>query len=351
ARLEHATLRDKMAGAVIGRFAACLLGVPVEGWTIEGMEQMAECCKMPFPPTGYWKEVTSPNNVQYGKSKRQSYTESGMDSVSVDDDITYTLLDLLILETYGSDFTTADVGKAWLTYLPVACTAEHVALQNLKAGVPADKAGETNNPYVQWIGADIRADGWAFAAAGHPEKAAEYAWRDAFLSHRRNGIYGEMYFAAAQAAAFVAGSIREALELGLGEIPTDCLLANDLRWALSESGNIHNYKEARGAVDKRFAGMNAVHTNNNACLTIFALLLGNGDYTKTISEVVAMGLDNDCTAATAGSILGAFLGLQKIPAYWYQNFNNTVYTYMTGAEQFRLDDVVERFVALALKND
>ena len=32
------------------------------------------------------------------------------------------------------------------------------------------------------------------------------------------------------------------------------------------------------------------------------------DFTRTISVTVAMGLDNDCTAATAGSLLGAVLG-------------------------------------------
>jgi primosomal protein N' len=42
----------------------------------------------------------------------------------------------------GVDFTTEDVGTAWLKYLPMACTAEHVALEALKAGVPAMQAAE-----------------------------------------------------------------------------------------------------------------------------------------------------------------------------------------------------------------
>ncbi len=64
-----------------------------------------------------------------------------------------------------------------------------------------------NNPYCEWIGADIRSDGWAYAAPGWPELAAEFANRDARLSHRWNGIYGEMFFSAAISAAFATSDV------------------------------------------------------------------------------------------------------------------------------------------------
>ena len=62
-----------------------------------------------------------------------------------------------------------------------------------------------------------------------------------------------------------------------------------------------------------------------------------------------MGLDNDCTAATAGSIFGAAYGADAIPEHWTRNFNNKVYSYIIGVEKFALDDMVERFTALAAK--
>ena len=93
--------------------------------------------------------------------------------------------------------------------------------------------------------------------------------------------------------------------------------------------------------------MHAVHTNNNACLTVFGLMIGGDDVTRVLSETVAMGLDNDCTAATAGSIAGAIAGIKRVPEHWYRSFHNTVYSYMNNREEFRIDDLTDRFARQA----
>jgi ADP-ribosylglycohydrolase len=270
-----------------------------------------------------------------------------MTAVPVDDDLTYTLLGLLILEEFGPDFTTEHVAQAWVKHLPMACTAEAVALRNLKAGAPASKAADKNNPFQQWIGADIRSDPWGYAAPGWPEKAAELAYRDAYLSHRQNGIYGAMFFAATVAAAFAVDGPVEALRIGLTEIPAHCRLARDVRWALEIGPRLHDWRDARKAVDQRFPGMHPVHTNNNACLTIFGLMLGRKDFTKTVGITVALGLDNDCTTATAGSVLGAVIGAKNIPAYWWKPFRNKTRTYLNDHEWFTNTDIVHRFIRVA----
>ena len=345
--LPEATYRDRIAGAINGRFAGCILGSIVECWEIDKMERWAAYNGEAFPPVDYWKEAERPNELKYRTRLRDTFTRSRMDGVPTDDDIIYTQLGLLILEDYGPDFTVNDVGAAWMKYLPHAATAEGIALRNLHAGVPPMEAAVVDNPFMFWIGADIRSDPWGYAAPGYPEKAAEFAWRDATISHRRNGIYGAMYFSAAIAAAFATGDPVEALELGLAEIPADCLLAREVRWALNEAGDIKDYRGARAAVDSRFAGMHRIHTINNAALTIWGLTIGGDDFTKVISETVAMGLDNDCTAATAGSIFGAAYGVDAIPKHWTRNFNNKVYTYINGIETFDLDNMYDRYTELA----
>ncbi len=345
--LPEETYRDRIEGAILGRFAGCILGSIVECWEIDKMEQWAAYNGEAFPPVDYWKQAERPNELKYQTRLRDTFTRSKMDGVPTDDDIIYTQLGMLILEDYGPDFTVDDVGAAWMKYLPHAATAEGVALRNLHAGVPPMQAATVDNPFMFWIGADIRSDPWGYAAPGYPEKAAEFAWRDATISHRRNGIYGAMYFSAAIAAAFATSDPVEALEIGLSEIPADCLLAREVRWALDTAGDINDYREARAAVDSRFAGMHRIHTINNAALTIWGLTIGGDDFTKVISETVAMGLDNDCTAATAGSIFGAAYGKDAIPEHWTRDFNNKVFSYINGIKAFALDDMYDRYTALA----
>ena len=340
---------DKLEGAFLARMAGCTLGAIVEFWSVEQMEKWAKYTGQAFPPVDYWEKTRFPNEIRYGKADYISYTKDSINKVPVDDDITYTLLGLLIAEESGINFSTKDVGEVWLNYLPYACTAEDVALKNLKANISPFETADINNPYCQFIGADIRSDPFAYMAPAYPEKAASMAYHDAYLSHRRNGIYGEMFFAAAQAAAFAVDHPIEALKIGLTEIPAECSLAKDIRWALERGVDIKDYKQARAAVDERFKDMSGAHTNNNACLTIFGLMIGGTDLTKVISETVAMGLDNDCTAATAGSIVGAIVGKKGISEHWYKNFNNTVDSYLIEVGEMKIDDVLSRFTVLAKK--
>jgi len=349
---DAAKYADRLKGALYGRMAGCILGAAVEFWSIKDMEDWAEWIGDEFPNKHYWSKIKNPNGLRYGMSLCHAYTSEGMDGVPVDDDIAYTLLGLLIAEDCGLDFNTDDVGKCWVKYLPYACTAEEVALNNLKKGISAAQCADIDNPYVQWIGADIRSDPFGYLAPGLPEKAAEMAYYDAYISHRRNGIYGEMFFSAAIAAAFATnGDPFEALNAGLREIPKESLLYRDMLWALEmDAKTIRDYRNARQLVDDYFAGMSGVHTNNNAALTIFGLRLGEGDFTKTINNTVAMGLDNDCTGATVGSLFGACHGFDSIDPVWYEKFSDTIHSYLIDKPSFAIDDVLNRFAKLAAGN-
>ena len=191
--IGRAAFGERLAGALLGRMAGCILGAPVEAWPIQKMKALAAENDDPYPPVDYWSRVPEPKSLRDNFSPREAFTRDKMNGVPVDDDIADTLLGLLIVEEYGPDFTTGDVAKAWMQYIPMAYTAEKAALKNLKAGCPWPEAADRNNPYCEWIGADIRSDPWGYMAPGWPEKAAELAYRDAYISHRRQGIYGEMF--------------------------------------------------------------------------------------------------------------------------------------------------------------
>ncbi len=336
-------LRNRIAGAFLGRCAGCTLGVPVENYPVLEMQAMAMETDMTFPPLDYWKEVYSPDALQYGTNPRRDYTKDGLHEIPVDDDITYTILNLLLMEKYGKDYTVDEVGKLWVDILPVACTAEMYALDELKKGTPAMEAA-CNNDCIELIGAAIRADAFGYVSAGDPVAAAKLSYNDAFLTHRQNGIYGEMFCAASIAAAFTAECPLDAVREGMKQIPEGSELYQALVWALEQ--NPTNYIRARLLIDEKFGGMHRVHTINNMCAIVFALKLGGTDFTKCLGECIAIGLDNDCTGATVGSIVGAYLGLDNIPEHWYKNFNDTVRTYIRGYDHLSIADVIERYTAL-----
>ncbi|MBQ8642908.1 MAG: ADP-ribosylglycohydrolase family protein [Clostridia bacterium] len=336
-------LENRMKGAFIGRCAGCTLGVPVEMYPVMRMQAVAMESDTPFPPTTYWKGTDFPDCIHYGVNKRTDYLEQNLCQVPVDDDITYVILNLLLLEKYGKNYSVDDVGQLWLDVLPYACTAEDEALRQLKAGTKAAYAANSNE-YIEWIGAAIRADAFGYAAAGDPVTAAKLSYNDAYLTHRQNGIYGEMFCAASIAAAFTAKTPLDAVKEGMKQIPKESELYKALEWAMEQ--NPANYLRARMLLDEKFRNMSHVHTINNMCAIVFALKLGGNDFTGCISECVAIGMDNDCTGATVGSIVGACLGFDAIPAYWYERFNDTVRTYIKDNGSLSIEDVVARFVKL-----
>ena len=338
-------LRNRIKGALVGRLAGCMLGVPVENYPILRMQAIAYETGTSFPPVTYWRGTDKGSYLHYGINNITDYLEQNICCAAGDDDVTYVMLNLLLLEKYGKQYTVDNVGQLWLDILPIACTAEDEALSQLRAGTRAECAA-CYNGYVEWIGAAIRADAFGYAFAGDPVGAAKAAYADAYLTHRKNGIYGEMFCAATIAAAFTAKSPLEAVRIGMKQIPEESELYQALEWALSKEGEVTNYARARMLIDERFAGMHPIHTINNMVAIVFALMLGKGDYEATVSQCIAIGLDNDCTGATVGSIVGACVGIEKIPAHWYDRFNDTIMTYIKGHGKFSIEDAVDRFVAL-----
>lgn len=348
--------KDRLMGALLGRGAGCTLGAPLEGETREKMSKWARYCGDNWPLTDYWSKVRNPYESRYITGTTVGLTKGNIDCIPMDDDTAYTLIGLLTLEEKGPDFTPEQMLEVWQKYMPLkgengnwgVCWGERSMLQNLEAGMSPLEAGHRKNPQQTFIAAWTRADTWGYVCPGWPEKAAQMAYRDASVNHVRGGVYGEMFFAAAIAAAFTVEDPLDALRIGLEEIPQQCLFADGIRWALGQK--VTDAEQAAELVEKKYPGMFSGHAVNNAALVVLGLKLGDGDFTRTIGETVAMGLDNDCTAATAGSILGAVMGSKKIPSHWTKPFCGRIQSYFKGLPPYwDLGEVAERYLRQAEK--
>ena len=122
-----------------------------------------------------------------------------------DDDTNYTVLNLKLMEEFGYDFDPGDVLFAWINWVPAGLcfTAERIAYKNVLRGLSAPATATFQNPYREWVGAQIRAEMFGWVNPGNTVAAAEAAFRDACVSHTRNGIYGEMFTAAMVAACLL----------------------------------------------------------------------------------------------------------------------------------------------------
>lgn len=363
-------LRDRMHAAWLGRCAGCALGKPVENFmgTYRGISSkdrikkyLTAIAPSEYPIRGY---IPSHSSADVGTLSNTCSTREQIAFMENDDDICYTVIGQLVLQRHGKSFTTRHVAETWLNTLPYrfVCTAETQAYRNLvscgefhygeKSEIDWTFIATHENPYREWIGAQIRADSWGYAAPGNPELAAEFAWRDARMSHVKNGIYGEMFCAAMIAAAFAINDPCAVIHAGLAEIPATSRLFADITKTLAicdkHQRDAARFEAVFNEIYAELGHYSPVHTNNNAALVTAALLLGQHDFEKVITLAVMGGWDTDCNGATAGSIFGAMHGMSALPARWIGPLNDTLLSGLVGYHPISLSECAQRSVEIAM---
>jgi ADP-ribosylglycohydrolase len=351
--LAQEQLKDKLAGAWIGRISGCLLGKPVEGWQSKDLHKLLKdtqnfpmnryIVKREFTP--YWEKQANQN---------LTWADNINGIAPIDDDTNYTVFALKLVQTYGKEFTANDVLEGWLNWIPMlaTCTAERVAYRNAAMGLLAPDTATYLNPYREWIGAQIRGDFFGYINVGDPDLAAEMAFRDASISHIKNGIYGEMLMAAMIAAAAASDDILTIVEAGLDEIPARSRLRKDIQVVLTWYKEKMTYDEVIQQIHKLYDeadGHGWCHTNSNAMIVVTALLYGEKDFGKSLCMAVQPGFDTDCNGATTGSILGMILGEANIPQLWSEPYNKTLATSIIGHNIVSVDDLVNQTLDLIKK--
>jgi len=349
--LDEGSLRDRLAGAWLGRCAGCNLGKPVEGWSRERIRKYLDLADA-YPIDDYLPRLDPfPEGLELNWCWPET-TRGNIRFMARDDDTDYTILGLHVLEEHGFGFEPMHVGGEWLHHLPFAqtYTAERAAYRNLIQGLRPPETAVVRNPYREWIGAQIRGDMWGYVWPGHPAAASELAFRDASLSHTQNGIYGEMWASALIASCFVAPDLRTAIETSLGFIPERSRLSEAIRHVLDLFADGRSWEEARDEIEVRYGHYSFVHTINNSAIVTAALLWGGDDFTRTIGLAVEGGWDTDCTGATTGSIFGARFGAGALPSRWVEPLSDRISSAIAGFDDSRILDLVERTLALSSSN-
>ena len=343
-------LKKKVTGAWYGRIAGCFLGKPVEGvWTKTLTALLKSSNNYPMHRYILSTDVDRPKLAEIGLQPWHLWSSCYADKVKfaeADDDTNYTVMGQLIINRHGDKFTPKNVLEAWMEHQPknAYCTAERVAYMNfLKSYVPPYTA-YYKNPYREWIGAQIRGDYYGYVA-GSPEQAADFAWRDASISHIKNGIYGEMLISAMLAYAKTSENILNIVLAGLSQIPSTSRLYEETMEIVNGYKNGVSREEAFASIHKRYNNENShdwCHTISTALIVISALLYGNGDFGKSICMAVETGFDTDCNGATVGSIVGMAYGIDNIGDEWAKPFGGVLQTQILGRDKISIEELIEK---------
>ena len=344
---DQSKLEQKIAGAWMGRICGCLLGKVIEGIrTDELVPFLKESGNYPMHRYVYRTDVSEQTIAKYKFAFKGRHYVDDLECMIPDDDLNYVVMAQELIEKYGKDFTPTDVANTWLALQSRDCywTAERVAYCNFLQGFYPPQSAVYKNPYREWIGAQIRGDYFGYINPGNPELAAEMAWRDASISHVKNGIYGEMFVAAMLAVAATTNNIEEIIQGGLAQIPHTSRLYEKILSVVEGFHKGVSQKDCFASIHEEYdehIDYHWCHTIPNAMIVVASLLYGKGDYAKSICMTVETGFDTDCNGATVGSVLGMANGISSIPAYWMQPINDTLMTTITWVGTVKISDRVK----------
>lgn len=272
ADLISATYREKVMGCWLGKAVGGTLGMPFEG--LDG----------PFDLTFYNPVPTE---------------------MMPNDDLDLQVLWLDVLRKMPvPNVSRFEFAKAWLHQVAFPFDEYAVAIRNLANGIAPPLSGSYDNYFIRGMGAAIRSELWACLAPGNPDLAAKYAYEDACVDHDGDGIWAEVFLAALESAAFVSNELHTILDLATIQLPIDSVIRcaiTDTRLWWQQTGD---WRKIRQLILAKYEDDNFTDAVANLAFTILGLLAGKGDFGRSICIAANCGKDTDCTAASAGALLG-----------------------------------------------
>lgn len=257
------------------------------------------------------------------------------------DDITYEIAFLAAFERKGKEITSDDIAEQWIALIPFGWSAEDIALKNLKLGVFPPESGYHNNPYREWIGAQMRGAICGMVSPGDLRSAAKYAFIDGQVSHHNNGVLGEVFNAVLTSLAYVKTDIREIVREAIDCIPQDSEYRSVVEFAYERCLKTLKWEDAWKECEKRFIRYNWIHAYPNAAAEVIALWFGNGDFDETMHISAMQGYDVDCNAAQIATVV-AIASRKEIDRKWTDPIGDILETYMRKVKKISLRELAAR---------
>lgn len=344
--LSNDDIKNHIKGAWIGRLAGCLLGKPLEGWRSHNIIKMLkETNNYPLSRYISKKDFSKELIDSLWIDVNSFWIDNLKDASFNDDDTTYTVLALKNVLYWGRNFTSYNVLETWLRFLPmvITCTAERIAFRNAASGLLPPFTATHQNPYREYIGAQIRGDFYGYININNPKEAAKMAFNDASISHTKNGIYGEMFVSSLNAIAPCYDNMETIILKALEQIPYNSRFHEEIMLVINDYKNNVSEEDNRKNIQKRYnenIELEWGYVLSNAAIVAHGLLYGKNDFALSIGYAIMCGFDTDCNGATVGSVIGMFLGAKKIPSYWYESFKSKLYTSVEGYNLVDIETLV-----------
>ncbi len=232
------------------------------------------------------------------------------------DDFEIQLVWLDMLKKKGIYIKPSDFAEHWQQHTDYYISEYFMGQRNMGLGLLPPVSGSFNNPWTIGMGATIRAEIWAMIAPGLPDIAAAYAYMDASCDHTGEGMYGEMFIAAAESAAFFENDANKLIDIGLSYIPADCGIRQVVEFVRSEYLKATPVYKLRNLICAYYSHVcDFTYVLANVGFAVLGLLYGES-FGESLCNAVNCGYDTDCSGATLGALLGIRTGRENIPEEW-----------------------------------
>ncbi|MBN2152092.1 MAG: ADP-ribosylglycohydrolase family protein [Candidatus Lokiarchaeota archaeon] len=293
-QIDRAAYKDKVLGCWFGKNAGGTLGTPLERGF--GQEEMFDV---------WWYPKLVPGGMP-------------------NDDLEIQLVWLQALKDRGLNITATDLAEYWLKCIWYNYDEYGLHKTNLRKGLLPPLSGWYNNWFKDCMGSPIRSEIWACIAPGLPHVAARYAYEDSICDHAGGeSVYGEIFNASIESAAFIIDDMKTLVEIGLAAIPSGCMTAKAIAAAVVAYEGGLDWKAARAKVKDAAFNPVAQYSPINMGFQTIGMLYGS-DFGDAMCKAVNCGWDTDCTGATVGSIWGIINGKSKLPTKWLEPLGNTL---------------------------